>query len=33
MKETFAIEPGDGQQLGANFDGHGNASLLVMMRF
>ncbi|HHA0008477.1 TPA: glycogen debranching protein GlgX [Klebsiella michiganensis] len=23
MKETFAIEPGDGQQLGANFDGKG----------
>ncbi|AKL36525.1 glycogen debranching protein [Klebsiella oxytoca] len=23
MKDTFAIEPGDGQQLGANFDGKG----------
>jgi glycogen operon protein len=23
MKEAFAIEPGDGQQLGANFDGKG----------
>ena len=23
MKETFAIEPGDGQQLGSNFDGKG----------